>query len=184
MNWTPIETDRLILRPLILQDTKQFHEILQDFEVSRNLQHVPHPFEFGEAMKMVREFSGSLKNYRFAAISLMVEPEKLIGTASFGPIPNSNDPEMGYWLGREYWNQGYMSEAGSKLIEVAFTDCGAKCLRSGFWNPISGRLLKKWGFLKVGSRNNLCRATQTVVTEQRVLLTLKDWLAEEKGRAV
>ena len=55
--------------------------------------------------------------------------------------------ELGYWLGKPFWGQGYATEAAKKLVSFAFHDLKATSLWAGWYhdNPASGRVLEKLG---------------------------------------
>ncbi|MFH1377867.1 MAG: GNAT family protein, partial [Planctomycetota bacterium] len=64
----------------------------------------------------------------------------------------SNAAEMGYWVGKPYWNQGYCSEAGAAVIAFAFNTLrlnrvSATCFAR---NAASARVLEKLGFKNEG----------------------------------
>ncbi len=60
--------------------------------------------------------------------------------------------EVGYWLGREFWNCGIMSEALTKFCEAAFAGFDLHRISAFVFsnNPTSGRVLEKAGFLFEG----------------------------------
>ena len=57
--------------------------------------------------------------------------------------------ELGYWLGKPFWGQGYMPEAAGKLLRHAFEDLGMKTIWCGYYdgNEKSKRVQEKLGFL-------------------------------------
>jgi 8-oxo-dGTP diphosphatase len=59
---------------------------------------------------------------------------------------------MGYWLGRPFWNQGYMTEAIRRLLDHAFTELGVTVIRAAAYpdNPASMRVQEKVGMTFVG----------------------------------
>jgi RimJ/RimL family protein N-acetyltransferase len=61
-------------------------------------------------------------------------------------------PEIGYWLGTPFWNQGYATEAVRALIDFSFTERGHAALQAGarVTNPASRRILEKCGFQWTG----------------------------------
>lgn len=83
------------------------------------------------------------------------ETGELIGTIGyFDPegsgIPAKEDePLIGYWIGRPYWNKGICTEALKMVLEY---DKTIPSFISGhyFDNPASGRVLEKCGFLPTG----------------------------------
>ena len=57
-------------------------------------------------------------------------------------------PELGYWLGVEYWGQGFATEAARAVIDLTFEEFDAEQLISGarVANPASRNILEKCGF--------------------------------------
>ena len=72
-----------------------------------------------------------------------------IGLVDIDEISGS-EGELGYWLARNCWGQGYAFEAAEALVQFAFADIGLSRLWSGHAedNVISGRILRKLGFVK------------------------------------
>ena len=70
-----------------------------------------------------------------------------IGFGGRGPIL-----ELGYALGRDFWGQGYATEATVAMINTARTlGLGGLQAYSFVENPASARVLEKAGFSKVGT---------------------------------
>lgn len=57
--------------------------------------------------------------------------------------------ELGYWLGKPFWNRGYMTEAAKELIRHAFEDLGMNAVWCGYYdgNIKSKRVQEKVGFV-------------------------------------
>jgi RimJ/RimL family protein N-acetyltransferase len=60
--------------------------------------------------------------------------------------------EIGYWIGRPYWGQGFMTEACSALLTEADEALGCEDRVAGVFtdNPGSARVLEKLGFERCG----------------------------------
>lgn len=68
---------------------------------------------------------------------------------------NCEKAEIGYWLGQEYWSQGYCSEACDAISLFGFNTLNLSAI-SGHHphrNPASGKVLIKNGFQFIGSRH-------------------------------
>ena len=63
-----------------------------------------------------------------------------------------NDCEVGYWVGKPYWNRGICSEALQAMIDRIRATTTIRSLISGHFvdNPASGRVMEKCGFLPTG----------------------------------
>lgn len=55
--------------------------------------------------------------------------------------------EMGYAIGSEYWNRGYVTEAAKKFLEYCFCERGFETVRASFFagNEASRRVMEKCG---------------------------------------
>ncbi|QTA82731.1 GNAT domain-containing protein [Desulfonema limicola] len=55
--------------------------------------------------------------------------------------------EMGYWVGIEYWGNGYCTEATKKVLEYGFDTQNLNRIFAYHFgsNPASGRVMKKIG---------------------------------------
>ena len=86
-----------------------------------------------EYLRALRAFTNSLK-----------PGFVLLGEALHGGVA-----ELGYVLGRAWWNKGYMSEALAAVVEYLFTCTPVHSIAAWYeWaNPASGAVLKKQGFV-------------------------------------
>ena len=142
-------TDRLLLRPGWAEDAPALARAIADEAIVRNLATAPWPY--GEA-----EAEAFLAAPRDPALPTFLITERtaaaprLIGACGFGRRP-SGAIELGYWIARRHWNQGFATEAGRALIEIART-LGLDRLEASHFtdNPASGRVLEKLGFVATG----------------------------------
>ena len=77
----------------------------------------------------------------------------LFGLACLCSISSENEIlEVGYSLSREYWNQGYMTEALAEVIRYSFTQLPVHRLEAMHetTNPASGRVMEKCGMIQEG----------------------------------
>lgn len=178
-----IETRRLILRPHTIDDAEAVAALLCEREVTRWLSRVPHPYGRADAAAWIgRQQHGDPRNGIYA-IAFKAMPDVAIGTVSYEHLAGQDAPEFGYWLGRPYWGRRLMSEAAAALVHHAFSAAGIEELASGYWNPVSGRLLSRLGFVETGKRKTLCLATHEEVESTRLSLTRAMWQAQKQSRA-
>ena len=80
----------------------------------------------------------------------------LVGAIGLVDMVKGHQGELGYWIGKPYWNKGYCTEAGHALIEYAFT--GLDLIRIHAChitrNPSSGRVMQKLGMKHEGTRKH------------------------------
>ena len=65
----------------------------------------------------------------------------------------NDESQLGYWIGRSYWNRNYCTEATSTLVQFAHARLGINKIYAEHQddNPASGSVLKKLGFASVES---------------------------------
>lgn len=145
-----IETKRLKLRPIAMRDAPRVARFCGDPGVGRNLAMTPLPYLENAAEGWIlivraRENAAVRKDYVFG---IDLEGEGLIGV--LGAHGRGEGAfELGYWLGRPYWGQGFATEAVGAFVAQARA-LGA--LQAGHFvdNPASGRVLSKTGFAYTG----------------------------------
>jgi len=144
-----ILTERLVLRPLTIEDDEAIYSYASDPLVSKYVS-----FETANSIEDTRTFLRSvLDNYRkgvepgsFAIV--MNEGMKLIGTIGYLNWSNVNKRiEIGYALSRPYWNCGYVTEAAKAMIGYFFrhTDLIRIEARCAVEHTASSRVMEKAG---------------------------------------
>ena len=61
--------------------------------------------------------------------------------------------ELGYWIGKPYWNKGYCTEAARAVLEYGFNQLNLNRIFAHHVkrNPASGRVMQKIGMTHEGS---------------------------------
>ena len=85
---------------------------------------------------------------------VLKETGRVIGTIGFMWIqPDYASAEVGYSLSRQYWNQGYMTEALARVIRYGFEEMRLNRIEAQheLTNPASGAVMRKCGMTKEGT---------------------------------
>lgn len=135
-------TNRLLLRPIWGEDAPALHRAIADEGVVRNLARAPWPYDEADA----RAFAARPVDPLFPRLLVtLARDAQVIGC--IGLEPAEVGAELGYWIARPHWGQGYASEAGKAMLAIAAM-LGHTIL--GAWhfldNPASGNVLRKLGF--------------------------------------
>ncbi len=152
-----IRTDRLTLRDPEERDLPGITELIGDLAVSRMLSRVPHPYTLKDASAWFRHINEpDSEDWQIIAI---VMDGRTVGMIGFRR--KSDQPLIGYWLGKPFWGRGIMSEACSAAVGWFFDSHADDILHSGVFedNPGSLRIQEKLGFELVGSEMVMCLAT-------------------------
>ncbi len=146
-----IETERLILRKFRLSDASDmFCGYCSDEEVTKFLSWNPHK-SIDETKYLLESWAKDYSNPNTIKYAITLkENGKLIGAIDVVRYIDSI-PEVGYALSREYWNNGYMTEACTALrdylIKIGFKKI---YLRAYTTNERSNRVIVKCGFKYTG----------------------------------
>jgi RimJ/RimL family protein N-acetyltransferase len=126
-----IETDRLIFRKYILEDLDLLLTMTSDSEVTRYIRH-GRPWTREETVESLHRFIGWNKTDLGLYIALSKTDHSLIGHA--GVIPQNIDGqleyEVGYWVVRDKWGQGYGLEQARAWKEYGLHTLNKKRLIS------------------------------------------------------
>ena len=144
----PLQTSRLLLRPLELADAPQTQLLFPRWEIVRYLaKTVPWPYPPDGAHSYYRDVAlpaMEREEQWHWTLRLKTEPERLIGSISLiknGPI------NRGFWLGLPWHGQGLMTEAVIAVNDYWFDTLGFETLRApkAVANSGSRRLSEKTG---------------------------------------
>lgn len=148
-----IETPRLILKPLVIDDSESLLAIFSDPEVMKYWNTEPW-VSIQDAYNFVDDSNNAM--LRQESIVLGIYPkstEKLAGKCMlFSYDKESKRAEIGFGLSRDCWGKGYISEAGEALIQYGFTSIGLRRIEAEIDpdNDSSAKALEKLGFYQEG----------------------------------
>ena len=138
-----LETERLMLRKPTLADVKAIAGLANDRRIAENTRRLPHPYSQDDAIAFVRAMADEPRETVFL-IEKHYTPIGIVGVDWREP----EAPELGYWLGVEFWGQGFATEAARAVIDFTFEEFDIEQLISGarVANPSSRNILEKCGF--------------------------------------
>lgn len=140
-------SERLFLRPVWPEDWQGIWRGLADEGVARNLATAPWPYTQDHA----RDFVSWPRDPNHPNF-LLTEPHAggaIIGCAGLGQ--HDGKVQLGYWIARAFWGQGYATEATKAVLEVARMLGHEQVVASHYLdNPASGKVLRKAGFRPTG----------------------------------
>ncbi len=151
-----ITTERLLLRPLDLADAPDIQRLAGDRDVAFSTENIPHPYEDGMAERWVESSKRKFQRGELVNFAIILKSDgAFVGAIGLRIDIENNEAEVGYWLGKPYWGQGYATEAASPVIEYAFWKLGLDRVRAFHFtrNPASGRVLEKVGMSYKGRLN-------------------------------
>lgn len=153
------ETPRLRLRLLEKSDLPRLTELIGDWDVTKWLAVVPHPYHLSDAEEFYAALSHSDKDTRWPGpyyVMAFKNDNAIIGSVgirpSREPTPKIGEKVLGYWLGQPYWGQGLMSEAVAAILDLSFQNPEVQIITATTdpANQSSQNVLQKAGFANLG----------------------------------
>jgi 8-oxo-dGTP diphosphatase len=153
--FTPITTERLILRPWAESDVPVLHRLLNDWEVIRTLARVPFPYSVENAQDWITTSRARLQGgeaYYLAITGTDNGTETLVGGIGLQVDAERRSANLGYWVGRGYWGHGVASEAAGRMARWALANLPIDRLEASVFteNYASMAVLRRIGFKHVG----------------------------------
>lgn len=117
-----LNTERLLLKPISKKYLEQIYKHFSDPEVTKYMD-IDVLGSIKEAEEIVDYYiSKEDKKQCYRWVIIRKSDNKFIGTCGFNSWEKNraNRSEIGYDLSRDFWKQGYMSEAVKRLIKHGF----------------------------------------------------------------
>jgi RimJ/RimL family protein N-acetyltransferase len=156
-----LETARLVLRELRVDDAMAVAAGAGDPQVARYLVQVPSPYPIALARRWIAARVAWWYEARGATLAITTRdaPDVLIGTVSLRRTPHNRRGELGYWLGAAAWGHGYASEAARAMLELGFARLGLVRIYAQViaGNAASCRVLDKLGMVCEGVQRSHVR---------------------------
>ena len=174
----PLQTRRLLLRPLHLSDAPFIQKRFAQWEVVRYLSAVvPWPYPDDGALSYVRDVAlpamARGEEWHWT-IRLLSQPDRLIGSIS---LMDAVDNNRGFWLAPDWQGQGLMSEACEAVDTYWFQVLGRERMRvpKAALNVGSRRISERSGMRLVSSAESDFVSGR--FTSELWEMTREQWLA-------
>ena len=147
-----IQTKRLVLRELKLNDAAAFSKLASDYDISKMTGSLPHPLPLYSAEFKIMYLRHQKHRGLAYPYAITLDGGELIGVMDLFCSAPDSVLEIGYWIGKPYWGQGLSTEAAQGIINEAHDTLGVNALMAGAFadNPGSLRVLEKLGFKPTG----------------------------------
>lgn len=148
-----ITTKRLVLRMFQKSDAAAVTELCNNYNIYKNTLYLPYPYSIECALSWIEhhlEHFNANKSYEFAITDK--ETGKLYGAIGLSNNQRFHNGEIAYWIGEEFWGNGYATEAAKAILDFAFNQKQYHKVYARHFNsnPASGRVIQKIGMIKEG----------------------------------
>ncbi len=154
--FTPLKTERLMLRPLRNEDAEALHRLVNDWEVTRTLAEIPYPYPRALADDWIASTAAQLaegSGYHLAITGTEGTTETLVGLVGLRVDTGKRTGRLGYWVGRAYWGHGVATEAARRMISWGFANLPLDHVVAEVveGNEASCAVLRRIGFRETGT---------------------------------
>jgi RimJ/RimL family protein N-acetyltransferase len=149
-----LNTDRLQLRPFQLSDAAEVQRLVNVREVADMTDSIPYPYEDGMAEAWISTHEKTWEQKTSIAYAVCTQPDgKLVGCIGLNIVEKNYRASLGYWMGVDYWGNGYCTEACKAVLEFAFATLHLNRIEAFHvvHNPASGAVMKKIGMSLEGT---------------------------------
>lgn len=154
MTFPTIKTARLVLRGFQQTDAKRVQLLAGEYAIADTTLNIPHPYEDGLAEGWIETHVEDYAERKSLSLAICCsERDLLIGSIGLLDIDNVHkSAELGYWVGKDYWGNGFCTEAARSLLDYGFNHLSLNRIWAHLLvrNPASGRVLENIGLVHEG----------------------------------
>lgn len=172
---TVIETKRMILRPVSLDDATDIYEKwTSDERVAKYMRWTVHKSAGVTAMWLKAEVEGNMKGNSYQWAFTCKEDGYLFGTGGIFMNEDEKCYEIGYQIMYDKWNKGFATEAAKAIIDFTHNTLKEKEMVAGYMagNDASGRVMEKCGFVYEKNAKAVKFDGKTVIDTKRYRLKM------------
>ncbi|KGR73582.1 GNAT family N-acetyltransferase [Ureibacillus manganicus] len=148
-----ITTERLVLRLFQQSEANEVAKLCNNYNIYKSTLYLPYPYSVEDAMTWIERHDDNFtKNRAFEFAITDRKTGDLYGAIALSNNEKFQQGEIAYWIGEEFWGNGFATEAAQAIIQFGF---GEKKLHKIFAryfssNPASGKVLEKLGMKQEG----------------------------------
>jgi len=146
-------TERLLLRAFTLADVPAVAGYCGEWDVARMTANIPHPYDESMAEAWISNHARAFEQGSSATFAITKRSSgSLLGAIAVNIDPANHAAELGYWIGKPHWDQGYATEAARRVLQFGFEELDLNRIHARHMahNPASGRVMQKAGMKPEG----------------------------------
>ncbi len=137
-----------------LSDAKALQELINDKAVLKQISGYPYPCPLSRMQKDVKDGQKGWKTKKSYAFTILADKEIAGSIGLEEPNGDKGCYNIGFFVGRKFWNKGVATEAIKLVIEFGLKELKLYRIQADndSDNPASGRAMEKAGFKLEGIR--------------------------------
>jgi ribosomal-protein-alanine N-acetyltransferase len=169
-----LRTLRLLLRSFKRGDIPAIVCLAGASEIAATTANIPHPYTEDDAQSFLANADDEFRAGRSVTFAITIPPGgELCGAVGIVITPAHDSAELGYWIGVQYWGQGFATEAASAVMAFGFETLRLHRVYASHFtgNTASQRVLEKIGMRHEGpSRQHVRKWSRFIDLENYGLL--------------
>ncbi|TFB14139.1 N-acetyltransferase [Filobacillus milosensis] len=148
-----ITTERLVLRLFQKSDAEEVTRLCNNYNIYKNTLYLPFPYTINDALSWIDTHLDNFDNNKLYEFAITDKKNgTLLGAIALSNKQQFDHGEIAYWVGEEFWGNGYATEAAQAIIKFAFEEKKYHKVFARYFNsnPASGRVLQKIGMKQEG----------------------------------
>jgi RimJ/RimL family protein N-acetyltransferase len=136
-----------------MEDAPEVARLAGDRDIASTTLVIPHPYKLDDATKWISYHQTAFDSgqaVQFAAC--LRSSDQLIGCMGLVLQPEHDRAELGYWIGKPFWGNGYATEAARSVVRYGFEKFNLNRIFAAHFqgNQASGNVLRKIGMKHEG----------------------------------
>lgn len=155
-----LETERLLLRGFNLADKYDIRKLAGEKEIAATTLSIPHPYTLEDAENWLQAKVDNFESDKEIAWAICKkETKRLIGAIGMRLEADNDSAELGFWIGKPFWGNGFATEAGNRVLDYAFQEMELNRVEANHMagNDASGHVLEKLGMQYEGLHRQLIK---------------------------
>ena len=175
-----LETERLILRRFVSEDADAMYKNwASDSEVTKFLAWPTHS-SVDVSKYVTDDWVNSYSNEKYYQWAIVLKENGDVPIGSISAVDMKEDISMvqiGYCIGRNWWNKGITSEAMQEVMKFFFEEIGVNRVeaRHDPKNPNSGKVMEKCGMKYEGTMRSADKNNQGICDAVYYALLKSEW---------
>jgi len=123
-------------------------------EIADTTLSIPHPYEDGMAEQWIANHRAEYEEGTSVIFAVVLRDSlQLIGAIGLAIDRSAEKGDLGYWIGKSFWSQGFCTEAAGAVLDFGFATLGLNRISARHFarNPASGRVMEKIGMTREGT---------------------------------
>ena len=144
---------KISIRKTKLSDAKELRELINDKEVIKQITGYPFPCPLSHIKKDINKSLRLLKKKEQYPFTILANKEIAGQIFLEEPSKDKRRYNIGFYVGRKYWNKGIATRAIKEIIKFGFNKLNLYKISgdNDSDNPASGKVMKKAGFKLEGT---------------------------------